>query len=200
MISAVIEDLALPSRRIQGWGVTLIVPRQQVLELRLDRHPEAFLTRRVYQSLLDGRFRPMTDREIGLENAAGELTMLILHFSTRQYGPENPYGHSLIAAANDTYRTFHDGYNMRAIYYETNAADQYAATPSGFLRRGFSNEAELANLQPELRPAYFGLTRAEALDQLPGPPTRNSFEHQPPMFFFSASQRRLLWLALFDIG
>jgi hypothetical protein len=198
MVSAVIEDMALPGERIQGWGVTLIVPRQQVSELRLDQEPEAFLTRRVYQSLLDGRFRPMTDREIGQENAAGELTMLILNFSARQYGPENPYGHSLIATANDTYRTFHDGYNLRAIYYETNAIDQYAAAPSGFLRRRFANESDLLTVPLELRPAYFGLTRAEAWNQLPGPPTRNSFEHQPPLFCFSASQRRLLWFALFD--
>jgi hypothetical protein len=140
----------------------------------------------------------MNDREIGRENASGELTMLILHFSTRQHGAESHYGHSLIAAANDTYRTFHDGYNMRAIHYETNAADQYAATPSGFVRRRFSNESDLLTLPLELRPAYFGLTRAEARNQLPGPPTRNSFEHQPPLFCFSASQRRLLWLALFD--
>lgn len=198
MISAVIEDMALPTERIQGWGVTLVLPKQQVAELRLDQEPDAFLTRRVYQSLIDGRYRPMTDREIGLENAAGELTMLILHFSTRQPGPGNPYGHSLIAAANDTYRTFHDGYQVRAIYYETNAADSYAATPSGFLRRRFANEDDLASLPLELRPAYFGLTRQEAWTQMPGPPTRNSFEHQPPLFCFSASQRRLLWFALFD--
>ncbi|WP_153067033.1 hypothetical protein [Steroidobacter cummioxidans] len=198
MISAIVEDMALPAERIQGWGVTLILPKPLVGELQLDRQPEAFVTRRVYQSLLDGRFRPMTDREIGQENAAGELTMLIMHFSARQYGPGSPYGHSLIAVANDTYRTFHDGYNLRAIYYETNAADQYAAVPSGFLRRRFVNEAELTPLPLEVRPAYFGLTRAEAWQQQPGPPTRNSFEHQPPLFCFSASQRRLLWFALFD--
>lgn len=198
VITAVIEDLALPVERIQAWGVTLIIPKQQVRELQLDAEPEPFLARRVYQALLDGRFRPMTDREIGQENAAGELTMLILHFSSRQFGPDSPYGPSLIAAANDTYRTFHYGYQLRAIYYETNATDDYAAAGSGFLRRGLSNEADLATLSPQLRPAYFGLTREQAWTQAPGPPARNNFEHQPPLFCFSASQRRLLWLALFD--
>ena len=198
VITAVIEDMALPAERIQGWGVTLILPKPQVAALRLDLEPDGYLTRRVYQSLLDGSFRPMTDREIGQENAAGQLTMLIMHFSSRQYGPESSYGHSLIATANDTYRTFHDGYNLRAVYYETHAADQYAAAASGFTRRPFANEPDLQALPPELRPAYFGLTREEAWKQMPGPPARNSFEHQPPLFCFSASQRRLLWLALFD--
>ncbi|MFC4309145.1 hypothetical protein ACFPN2_08645 [Steroidobacter flavus] len=198
VITAVIEDLALPAERIQAWGVTMILPKQQVQELRLDDEPQAFLARRIYRSLLDGRFRPMTDREIGLENAAGELTMLILHFSARQFGPESPYGPSLIATANDTYRTFHYGYQVRAIYYETNATDDYAAAGSGFLRRRLSNEADLTALPLELRPAYFGLTREQAWNQVPGPPARNNFEHQPPLFCFSASQRRLLWLALFD--
>jgi hypothetical protein len=198
MITAVIEDMALPAGRIQGWGVTMIVPKALVGELRLDHEPDAFLTRRVYRSLVDGRFRPMTDREIGIENATGELTMLILHFSTRQYSPDGPYGHSLIAAANDTYRTFHDGYQVRAVYYETNAADNHAAAASGFLRRRFANESELTELPLELRPAYFGLTREQAWTQMPGPPARNNFEHQPPLFCFSASQRRLLWFALFD--
>jgi hypothetical protein len=198
MITAVIEDMALPAGRIQGWGVTMIAPKALVSELRLDHEPEAFLTRRVYRLLVDGRFRPMTDREIGIENAAGELTMLILHFSTHQYSPDGPYGHSLIAAANDTYRTFHDGYQVRAVYYETNSADNHAAGASGFLRRRFANESELAELPLELRPAYFGLTREQAWTQMPGPPARNNFEHQPPLFCFSASQRRLLWFALFD--
>lgn len=43
-----------------------------------------------------------------------------------------------------------------------------------------------------------GVTREEARASLPGTTARHVFEHQPPMFRFSASQRRLLWLALFD--
>ncbi|WP_293863564.1 hypothetical protein [Steroidobacter sp.] len=198
VISAVIEDLALPADRIQAWGVSLILPKQLVRELRLDDEPNAFITRRLYEALIDGSFRPMTDREIGTENAAGELTMLILHFSARQFGAENPYGHSLVAVANDTYRTFHYGYRLRAIYYETNATDDYAAAGSGFMRRRLVDEDSLSGLPLELRPAYFGLTHEQAWNQMPGPPARNNFEHQPPLFCFSASQRRLLWFALFD--
>ena len=33
---------------------------------------------------------------------------------------------------------------------------------------------------------------------LPGTSVRQAFDHYPPRFRFSPSQRRLLWLALFD--
>src|SRR5205085_433859 len=56
----------------------------------------------------------------------------------------------------------------------------------------------LRDLDPAARPAFYGLTRDEARHRLPGTPARNCFEHQPPRFRFNATQRRLLWHALFD--
>jgi hypothetical protein len=55
-----------------------------------------------------------------------------------------------------------------------------------------------AHLPAELRPVYLGLTRDEARSSLPGTSVRHAFEHFPPRFRLSASQRRLLWQALFD--
>lgn len=199
MITGLMEDSALPpSTRIQAWGVTMILPSSLVDALELDAQPAAHVVRRVYAALRDGRFTPMTDREIGIANARGELTMLILHYSQRSHDVNDPYVHSVIAIANDAFRAFHDGYNLRAIYYETAAQQEGVALASGFSARRYADAERVAALPPGLRPVLYGLTREEARSQLPGTPARNAFEHQPPMFRFSASQRRLLWLSLFD--
>jgi hypothetical protein len=199
LLSGIIEDLALPpSKRIQASGVTLIVPRSLVQALDLDGQPRAFITRRIYSALRDGSFKPMTDREIGIENARGDLTMMILHFSQRDHDIGNPYVQDVITMANDTFRTFHDGFNLRAVYYETGEINDLVAEASGFIRRQYADQAELQKLPRERQPAFFGLTREQAKGLLPGSPARNCFQNQPPLFTFSASQRRLLWFALFD--
>jgi hypothetical protein len=199
MVSGVIEDLAQPAgQRIQAWGVTMILPRPVVKALGLDAEPDAFVSRRLYAALLDGSFEPMTDREIGEANARDGLTMLIVHFSVRGHDIASPYMHKLIAMANDTFRSFHGGYNLNAIFYETAAAEDSIASASGFDRVLYRNEASVQSLPPDQRPVLYGLTRKVAAARMPGPPARNAFEHQPPLFNFSASQRRLLWLALFD--
>jgi hypothetical protein len=201
MVTAVIEDLAQPAgQRIQAWGVTMILPRSIVGALSLHSRPEPFVSRRIYDALLNGTFIPMDDREIGEANARGELTMLILHYSQRQPAPDitDPVVQKIITMANDTFRTFHDGYNLQAIYYEAGGVNDLVAAAAGFDRLPYSDDTPIASLPPERRLAWYGMTRARAATMLPGLPARNSFEHQPPLFGFSASQRRLLWLALFD--
>ncbi|HKU14263.1 MAG TPA: hypothetical protein VJQ52_07685 [Steroidobacteraceae bacterium] len=199
MVTGLMEDLALPpGQRIQGWGVTMILPQPLVQALHLDHQPHSFVSRRIYAALREGSLQPMSDRDIGIENARGTLTMMILHFSQRDHDISNPYVHTVIAAANDTFRAFHDGYNLRAIYYECVAMNDLVAASSGFEPRRYVDQDELAALSPERRPAFWGLTRERARTLIPGSPARNCFEHQPPLFRFSASQRRLLWLALFD--
>jgi len=199
MITGAVEDLAQPQgQRIQAWGVTMILPQALAKKVGLGDRPDPFVTRRVYEALLDGSFAPMSDREIGEANARGELTMMILHFSLRNHDITNPTVQKVIAMANDTFRTFHDGYNLHAIYYETGAINDLVAEASGFDRLQYRDPQAVAVLPDAQRPALYGLTRAKAITMIPGLPARNAFEHQPPLFGFSASQRRLLWLALFD--
>lgn len=199
MVSGVLEDLALPlGQRIQAWGVTMIIPETLVRALALDREPRAFVARDIYAALIDGSFKPMSDREIGIANTRGTLTMIILHFSQRDYDISSPYVHSVITVANDAFRAFHDGYNMQAIYYETGVINHPVPVSSGFEPHRYADQEQIAHLPAERRPALYGLTREQARSRLPGSPARNAFEHQPPLFRFSASQRRLLWHALFD--
>ena len=199
IISGVMEDSALPAdQRIQAWGVTMALRQSVVAALELDTAPRPYLARRIYEGLLDGSIEPMTDREIGIDNARGELVLMVLHFSMRSSDLRDPYVHKVVAVATDTFRVFHDGYQLRALYYENSAAAELVALSSGFDVRPVVDAEQLQGLAPEARPALYALTREDARRRLPGAPARNSFEHQPPRFRFNASQRRLLWNALFE--
>lgn len=199
VISGVMEDSALPvDQRLQAWGVTMALRQSVVAALALDSAPRAWLSRRVYAGLLDGTIEPMTDREIGIDNARGELVLLVMHYSMRHTALDDPYVHKVVAIALDTFRVFHDGYQLRALFYENSAALEPIALSSGFDVRPLADAEAVQHLPPTERPALYALTREDARRRLPGPPARNSFEHQPPRFRFNASQRRLLWHALFE--
>ncbi|HSW25360.1 MAG TPA: hypothetical protein VLJ62_21545 [Burkholderiaceae bacterium] len=199
MSSGVIEDTALPAgQRIQGWGVSIIAPPALCDLLQLQRAPCGHLARRTYTALLDGAVALPDDREIGRWNASGELVLLILHFTLQHFDLADPYALKVVASANDSFRAFHDGYQWRAMYYENAATAAPIALQSGFQAGHFTDEAALAALPPERRPALFMLTREQALAQMPGTTARNCFEWQPPRFRFNAAQRRLLSNSLFD--
>jgi hypothetical protein len=104
----------------------------------------------------------------------------------------------VVALANDSFRAFHDGHQWRAMVYENNAVSTEFVLQSGFKPVRFADEDTLEGLSPLMGPALFMLTREQARRTLPGTPARNAFEWQPPRFRFNASQRRLLWNALFD--
>ena len=199
MLSGVIEDTALPAgQRIQGWGVSIIVPPPLLQLLQLDGVPRGHLARRAYAALLDGSITLPNDRQIGQWNASGELVLLILHFTLPRLDLADPYALKVITSANDSFRAFHDGYQWRAMYYENAASAAPIALDSGFNLGHFADEAELARLPPERQPALFMLTREQARRQMPGTTARNCFEWQAPRFRFNSAQRRLLHNALFD--
>jgi hypothetical protein len=199
LLSGVMEDLALPpGRRIQGWGVSILAPPALVQRLDLLGSPRAHLARRAYEELCDGRVALPDDREIARLNGAGELVLLILHFTLQRADLADPYAHKVVALANDSFRAFHDGYQWRTMVYESSTVSTPFIVQSGFQPARFADEDALEGLPLEQRPALFMLTREQARRTMPGTPARNAFEWQPPRFRFNAAQRRLLFNALFD--
>jgi hypothetical protein len=199
ILSGVMEDIARPlGQRIQGWGVSMHLSPSMARELELDRTPRSHLARRVYAGLRSGHFTLMDDRQIGRHNAAGDLELLVLHFTMPHVDLADPQVHKVVACAQESFRIFHFGYNWRAMHVENSADMQEVHLRSGYAPRRFADEASLQHLPAAMRPSYVGLTRDEARLQLPGTTVRNCFESEPPRFRFSASQRRLLWFALFD--
>ena len=124
--------------------------------------------------------------------------MLVLHFSMPRNDFFDPYGSKVIATANDAFRAFHDGYNLRAIHDEKSVAAEPVARTSGLDPHRLADQEGQQGLAPEIRSALYSLSREAARPRVPGTPARNCFEHQPPRFRLNASQRRLLWHALFD--
>jgi hypothetical protein len=140
----------------------------------------------------------MDDRELGRCNAAGEVVGLVMHFTLPRIDLADPQVHKIVACAQESFRMHHTGFHWQAIYLENSASFMEVHRESGFLPRRFADEAEVSGLPEAVRPVFMGLTRDEAQMRLPGTTLRNCFECDPPRFRFSAQQRRLLWLALFD--
>jgi hypothetical protein len=147
--------------------------------------------------MLDGTFNLLSDAEIGVANAQGRFRY-INFYTQRRKELDDPYVQSVFNVANEAFRTAISGYNTAAMYFETSAYDAPAIAAAGFPRCAYSDASSLESLPVEARPSFLRVTRDEARNSLPGTSVRHVFEHHPPLFRFSASQRRLLWLALFD--
>ena len=198
MTTTLMEDMALPpGQRIQGWGYGFVLPQTWIQREHLDSHPAAYVLRRIYAGILDGSFKLLSDAEIGAANAQGRFHY-INFYSQRRKDLNDPYVQSVFNIANEAFRTAVSGNNTEAMYFETSAHDAPAIAAAGFPRCAYSNESSLESLSAAARPAFLRVTRAESRSSLPGTSARHVFEHHPPLFRFSASQRRLLWLALFD--
>lgn len=194
-------DLSLPAPlQLQAWGATIGLPVAFVAALDLHGTPAPHLSRRIYQAMYEGRFKPMTDRELAHANARGELTLFNLNFSMRRTDLGSDYVQGLLAMANEAFRLSHAGMNPDAMFFEGGALDAPYITAAGFRRLPYGPDPAWAALPAPKQPALFGLTREQARGTLPGTSARAVFGHQPPRFRLSASQRKLLWCALFDEG
>nr|WP_316641027.1 hypothetical protein [uncultured Roseateles sp.] len=197
--STVMEDLALPpGQRIQGWGCGIALSSARVRDLELDTAPQAFMARQIYVRLMRGDWALMNDRELGQANAQGEFCFFNLHYSQRHNDLDDPYVHSVLNIANEAFRAAVGGYNTQAMYFETSVQGGPVMLAAGFRPRPFVDAERLVGLPAECCPMLFAMSRTDARASLPGTSVRHVFEHHPPLFRFSAAQRRLLWLALFD--
>jgi len=198
VVTGVSEETALPpGQRLQGWGTTLVMPAQWLHEVALacTAQPElgTVATRAVYQALLDGRLQVPSEREIAQANAGDGVVFLALHYYQLRVDLSSPYALRLLSMANEAYRMHHAGYRVRAVFQQASQADEPWLNGAGFRRRHAALPGPAA-----MQPVLYGVTREEAAAMLPGITARHVFEHQVPRFRLTSTQRRLLWLALFD--
>lgn len=104
----------------------------------------------------------------------------------------------MLAVVNDAFRFAIGDWHLAAIHMQGCALDVPTYTAAGFPVCRYAAPGPWDAIPDALRPMHFGLTRRAALAMLPGTSVRQAFGHYPPRFRLSASQRRLLWLALFD--
>ena len=198
VMASITEDLGSPAgSRILSFAVAMAITPALIAELALDTAPHPHVARRVYRALLDGRYMPMTEREIGLASAAADLHLLGLHFGMVSRDFSEPLAQSLIVMGAESFRIGLSGYNLRAFYFENCQFHEPWMLTTGFLRRAHAT-APPDTTAPGDRLQYFRVTRDEAIAQVPGSSIGHIFNHHPPLFRLSPAQRRLLWLSLFD--
>jgi len=198
VMASVTEDLTLPAgSRILSFAVAMSVGNALVDELQLDAAPQPQVVRRVYRALLDGRHTPMTEREIGLASANADLRLLGMHFDMVSHDFSERLAQSLVVMGAESFRIGLSGYNLRAFYFENSQANEVWTLTTGFRQRPHASPAP-QTASPGDRLSYFRVTREEAVVNVPGSSIGHIFNHHPPLFRLSSSQRRLLWLSLFD--
>jgi len=203
--STVMEDLARePGRRIQGWGAGLLLPPEWAEAFGLagsPLRPTAPVVPRVYAALLEDRLALLGDRTIGELNAAGRVQFLNLHYSQRHADLSDDGALAVLNVANEAFRAAAAGYRLQAMHFESSVRDAPMFSSAGFPVVPYADskaQRALTALPIETRPVFFGLTREQARASLPGTSVRHAFEHSPPRYRLSATQRRLLWRAMFD--
>ncbi len=199
--STLMEDQALPAAtRVRGWGCSIVLPPAEAAALGLvddPPMPPAPMVGRLVQAWLDGAPLP-APRALAEGNARGTLHLLNLHYTQHPSDLADPLALAVLAVANDAFRFAVGGWQLAAMHMQGCALDVPMFTAAGFPVCRYAAPGAWDALPDALRPVHFGLTRRAALAMLPGTSVRQAFDHHPPRFRLSASQRRLLWLALFD--
>lgn len=187
----VIEDLNRPpGQRIVGLGMAIALDERW--RQRMVQDPPPFAPALIYEELLDGRFQPPSDKELGRLSGLGEVTFLVLHYEQSLTDLANPDTMELLALAMGLFRQAHAGYRLQHLYQEGLGEQGAYLESMGFRARTQRNQAGPPTPLPEL----YGLSRDEASRLLPGSPVRDAFQFTPPRIGFSASERRLLRLAV----
>jgi len=161
---------------------------------RLASSPPYCAAAEVYRGLYDGSFAPLSDAELGVLNASGRVAFLVLHYSQRIVDMSDPDTINLLQVAMNAFRTTHSGYRLSRLYQEGVGEELTYMASMGFMP--CHPDRTYANDQPVL----CGLSYEDALTRLPGTPVRDAFQFTPPVIGFSASERRLLRLAVMDIS
>lgn len=197
VMPGVIEDLSrAPGSRIQGFGFTVVLPTAWADAYAAA--PSPFIAWQVYRSLLEGRLRLPDEHEIGRANAGEGLSMMVLHYAQLERDLSQPYTHNLLHAALEIFRIVHGGYRIRRFWQEGAGEDLPFLQSMGYLQQSDYAGHPIEGMHPDERPTLWGLTREQARQQLPGTDVRMIFEHHPPRFGFTPTQRRLLGRAIFD--
>jgi len=185
-----IEDMARPpGDRLVGLGMAMALDERW--QARMRQAPPVHAAACLYEELHSGRFAPPSERELAQQSARGEVAFLVLHYHQRSTDLSDPDTLSTLGVAMDLFRRAHAGFRLAALYQEG-----FPEQAPYLLSMGFSALTRRDDGGPEL----FGLTREQAERQLPGTPVRDAFQFTSPRLGFSASERKLLRLALTQVG
>lgn len=193
----VIENLNQPAgKAIVGVGMSIALDEHW--SKRLTDDPPPFAAAHVYRALMDGSFTPPTDKELGIMNAAGNVTFLVLHYTQKLHDFRDPDTINLLSVAMTMFRNSHSGYRLKQLYQEGVGSELEYLASMGFRSRTQRAARPLLRQEDSGVPELYGLSREEAAQLLPGNPVRDAFQFTPPVLGLSASERRMLRLAIHD--
>ena len=182
----VIDDVSRPpGHRLVGLGVTVALDERW--QTRMRNAPPAHAGAHWYREFLQGVTAPLDDRSLGRANAAGEVSMLVLHYGQIAIDAEHPEVQQVLLKAINLFRVAHGGFQLREVWQE-------AMGEGGDYLLGMGFRRQLT--RPEGLPDLYGLTREEAATMFPGTPVRDVFQFVPPVLRFSGAERRVLRLAV----
>lgn len=191
--SDVLIDTDRPSdRQIVGLGMSIAMDKYWQQKFR--QEPPVFAANHLYRALIDGAYEMPDDAALGKLNAYGEVAILIIHYTQLNADMSTAEAVNQIKIAGDMFQQTHSGFRLRELFVEGMGDELHYLASMGFKVRTKRNMSlTTPDVHPEL-PELCAFSSADAAKQLPGTPARNLFQFTPPVFGFSASERRLLRL------
>ena len=159
--------------------------------------PHRGIVERIYRCVLASDSPLLTGRELPKANSGAGVDVCVLHFCERPVDLNTPVGQQLLAMGHAAFRDAHLGYHIRSIVHETFQPVHKAL----LLASGMAQLHECAP-QPtgdcsDPRPStQVGMTRVQSLAEPAGSTISLLFRSEPPRYYFSASERRVLRAAL----
>ncbi len=155
-------------------------------------HPRPGLAARIYAAIDRGDRPILVGRDLARANSDTGVDVCVLHLCQRVESLDDAFGQQLLAMGHAAFRDAHLGYNVRSIVHEN----------FGQMHRAYQLASGLAMLHDfegngEASASYIvGMTRERSLAEPAGSPISFLFRSTPPRYFFSASERRVMRLAM----
>ncbi len=175
---------------IDAFGASVFLRSGMIEEIR-DR-PQPGLAARLYTAIDRGERPILTGRDLARANSGPGVDVCVLHFCQRVESLEDAFGQQLLAMGHAAFRDAHLGYNVRSIVHESfgRMHRTYQLASGLTMLHDFGTSAEFGTS------CIVGMTRERSLAEPAGSPISFLFRSTPPRYFFSASERRVLRLAI----
>lgn len=127
--------------------------------------------------------------EVAQGNVGPGLNLVVLCYAQTSYDVNDSLARTLMQLGSDAFRRHHEGFRIRSVWQEGNATEEPFLVAGGYL--------------PKLRFAdgitLFGFSRSDMDSRWPSHTLSFLFQDLPCLFNFSAAERRILTLALWNL-
>jgi hypothetical protein len=153
------------------------------------REPVPGIARRLLTRAVVDESVLLGPREIGQANVDRGLNLVVLWYQQTRMAPDDPLTATLMYLGHDAFRRLHEGFRVRSVWQEGNEFEAAFLTSGGFLpKQRFADGTTL-----------FGFSRSDLSSPWPSHTLSFLFRDPPCRLHFSAAERRILSLALWNL-